>query len=353
MDEDYDDFAQEAEIQIPPEKFIAKTYSASEFKLLSGKRHIISGLLFPGDIACIHGQPNTGKSVIAPYLAHCVAQGRQFFERNTTSGNVLYVAAEDSERLNWRILAIENDYGKSDGLKITNQIQNLYNHVDGDFYSDLKLLANTVKENDISLVIIDTLSAAFPGLDENNGLSMGRVISHAKTISAYNDAAVVLVHHDTKADGGTPRGHGSLNASFDMVLHLQKRRGGLVDCTVTKNRTGPSGANFQFTIDTVEVGFNGGLETETAPLLREVNGGKQVGSGAATKAELAAMAILDDLSSSGPVREKDWVAACAAGQLVSGALEPSSRQRVVRRIIQGLVGRGVMSIAGGQVAQTS
>lgn len=347
-DDEYDD--SEPEVSTPVEIPKLRTFNGDEQSTLRDKVQIVEGLLKEGDIACIYGQPGVGKSVLAPYLGYCVALGQQFFGRITRVSKVLYVAAEDAEGIYWRIKAMG---GPVNSLSITNEIYDLYEPYKVDFnsYENINQLIKYIIEESVSLVIIDTLSRSFPGLDENNHKSMSQLLDNVERIASVRDSAVVLVHHDSKQDAGKPRGHSSLWARLDTAIYLQRRQSGFVSCRVEKNKTRQSGETFKFAINVAEVGYDSGLSLITAPVLTEMADGPNESMRESSKAELAALRILDELRQSGPVRERDWLSACATGNRVSDAAQPASRLRGARRNIRSLMDKGLVVVTNGIVSR--
>ena len=350
--DDYDDCEPNTftPVQIPK----LRTLGADGQSALPDKPQIVEGLLKAGDIACIYGQPGVGKSVLAPYLGYCIALGRPFFGHSTKAGKVLYVATEDAGGIEWRRRVMESTIRSTSDFKITAEIYDLYepSKIDRYSYSNIIQLSTFICDEDISVIIIDTLSRAFPGLDENNHRSMGQLIDNVERIAAVRDTAVVLVHHDSKADTGRPRGHGSFWARLDTAIYLQRRRSGFVNCRVEKNKTRQSGEIFKFAIEVAQAGFDSGLDAVTAPVLREMADGpnEDKGSKASSKAELVALQILIELQESGPVHEREWLSACAAGNRVSGSAVLTSRVRVTRRVIQNMKEQGLVLTADGFVS---
>jgi AAA domain len=349
-DDDYDD--SEPDVSIPIDIPKLRTFSGNEQSTHRDKVQIVEGLLKAGDIACIYGHPGVGKSVLAPYLGYCVALGKPFFRRATKAGKVLYIAAEDAEGIYWRINVLGNPI---DSLSITGEIYDLFEPYKVDFscYTDIHKLLNYIIDESVSLIIIDTLSRSFPGLDENNHKSMSQLLDNVELIASVRDCAVVLVHHDSKADTGKPRGHGSFWARLDTAIYLQRRQSGVVNCSVEKNKTRQSGETFKFAIHVAEAGYDSGLSLITAPVLVEMADGPNESTKESSKAELAALRILDELQQAGPVSEREWLAACAAGNRVSGAGQPTDRLRVARRVIQNLKGYGLIATGDGFVSRVS
>jgi RecA-family ATPase len=189
-DADYAASTREVPVDIPK----LRTYGADELRILCDRPQVIQGLLRAGDIACIYGQPGVGKSVLAPYLGYCVALGMPFFGRTTRAGKVLYVAAEDAEGIRWRCKVMSESIGASEKFSITDEIYDLYEPYKFDTfnYTDACKLQTYIHEEGVSVVIIDTLSSIFPGLDENNHRSMCQLLDNVERIAGLRKAAFVL-----------------------------------------------------------------------------------------------------------------------------------------------------------------
>ena len=100
--------------------------------------------------------------------------------------------------------------------------------------ADLAALMEAIKRDRPALVIIDTLAASMPGLDENQSSAMSRVVAVGRSIARHR-AAVILVRHGTKAEGNTSRGHSLFSGALDMALRLKAKDGdGVIRGTLTK-----------------------------------------------------------------------------------------------------------------------
>ncbi|WP_411222736.1 AAA family ATPase [Marivita sp. S2033] len=226
--------------------------------------YIIKGLIAPRDVAAIVGAPGCGKSTLAPLLGYMVAQGREAFGKRTKQGGVFYVAAEDETGLQMRVAALREDQGEAPDFAVVAGVSNLLIKDSPDF----KALRDAVKEQRPSLVFIDTLAMAFPGLEENDAAAMGRVVAVARALTKWG-AAVVLIHHDTKSGDGLPRGHSVLNGALDVAIALQ-RDGNTVTGKLSKNRNGPCDQQLQFQIEGAYLGEDEDGDDITAALCRPV-----------------------------------------------------------------------------------
>lgn len=301
--------------------------------------YLIKGMIAPGDLVLLFGQPGAGKSVIAPHLGYAVARGADVFSRRVKQGRTLYVAAEDPHGMRQRVHALMIEQGDAPDFLLVDGITDLLSggSLDPDRLREL------VAEHEPALVVIDTIAAAFPGLRENEAEDMGNVVRLARSLTD-SGAAVVLVHHSPKADDSTPRGHGSLNGDADVGLRLTKDTEGVTG-SFSKNRNGPSDALLGFTIKAVCIGTDEDGEPITAPALEEKDGNRRT-KRLLTPLEQTGRTILADLIvsagkplPSGPgfpsgmrgVAEEDWREECESRRL-STAENEFDRARSFRRV---------------------
>lgn len=226
---------------------------------LPSRGYVIKGLLAPGDVGCIFGAPGAGKSLIAPYLGYAIAQGRPAFGLRTKAGGVFYVAAEDSVGMRGRVTALKRAHGTATDFTLIEGVSDLLTKGS----SNLKALLSAVVERRPALIVIDTLAMAFPGLEENSAEAMGRVVAVSRALTKHG-AAVLLIHHDTKAEGGTPRGHSLLNGALDVAIRVVRDDQGVVRGRLTKNRNGACDLDIAFRISVETIGEDDDGDAMTA-----------------------------------------------------------------------------------------
>lgn len=115
------------------------------------------------------------------------------------------MAAEDELGMQSRITALKAKHGDAENFKLVIGVSDLFTPNS----PDLRELLNQIMRHKPSLVFIDTLAMAFPGLEEYSAAPMGRVMDVGKKLAEHG-AAVIFIHHGTKAEGNTPRGHPNL-----------------------------------------------------------------------------------------------------------------------------------------------
>ena len=183
---------------------------------------IIPGIV-PAGLSILGGRPKVGKSWFLLQVAHSVGMGGKLFDLQIEIGKVLYLALEDNpkrlqERLRsskvpeaarivfhteWRPL---NDGGLSD----------LLIELEGDNYK---------------LVILDTLSRAVPGVDQNDPTTIGPIMAQLQSLAINRDIGVLLCDHIRKPMGfaGDPIddiiSSTAKTAIADTILALYKEQG--------------------------------------------------------------------------------------------------------------------------------
>ena len=319
----------------------------AECETADGRRYVVKGLLAERDVACIFGPPGAGKSIVAPHLAYAVAQGRQAFGRRVRQGKAFYIAAEDSHGMRQRVRGLRLSRGDAPTFALVEGVGSLLDD------ADATALRALVAEHRPAVIFIDTLAMAFPGIDKNTSQDMGRVVALARSLTEHS-AAVVLIHHDTKAQDGTPRGHSLLNGALDVSLLLGKADdNGVIRGKLVKNRNGVCDDTLAFRIRSVQIGEDEDGDAITAPVADEL-----ADAGARPdklpRGATAALGILREMLSGGSaVVENDWRQACCEDRRVSTSDERKSRAKAFQRAYAELIDHEFILAADGLVSLAS
>ncbi|MEP7365615.1 MAG: AAA family ATPase, partial [Acidobacteriota bacterium] len=308
--------------------------SPSECAIAAARGYLVKGLLAGGDVACIFGAPGAGKSLIAPHIGYMVARGEQAFGMRTKPGRVFYVAAEDLSGLRRRVAALRLRHGDATEFRVVGGVSDLLD----DDSPHLQALREAISDQMPVLIFVDTLAMAFPGLEENDARSMGRVVAVARQLAEYG-AAVVLIHHDTKDEGSTPRGHSILNGALDAAMHVKRDDEGIVRGRLTKNRNGACDRDIAFRIGVETLGHDEDGDPETAALVDELPASTLSMAPRLSPGQREALAILRDLEAAGDVFEEAWRDACIDGRRVSQSEEREGRKRAFNRARRDLAER--------------
>lgn len=327
------------------EATVLRFLTPSECAATPSRGYVVKGMVAPRDLGCIFGAPGAGKSLIAPHIGYLVALGQAAFGLRTKAGLVFYVSPEDPHGMRGRITALKMRHGDTSDFVLVDGVSDLLTVGS----PDLTALRAAVREQRPALIFLDTLAMAFPGLDENTAEDMGRVVAIGRSLAAHG-AAVILIHHDTKSQGPTPRGHSLLNGALDMALQLFPRdESGIVRGRLTKNRNGTADRDIAFRIATEALGEDEDGDAITVAVVDELAPGSVPKPEKQTKGARAALRIYHDLAANGAVTEAAWREACVESRTVSGSEERKSRQTATRRAIQELAASGGVLLGDGLV----
>lgn len=186
------------------------------------EEHLVEGLLSEGALSVLYGQSNSGKSFLALDMSYAVATGRTFFGRATSQGAVLYVAAEGGGGLARRLAALKemhHDVRPPIGV-ISSSVDLLRPAANT---GDIIRIAREVAERygaPVKMIVIDTLSRAMAGGNENSPEDMTALVGNADKIRETTGAHVCLIHHSGKDDARGARGHSSLRAAVDTEIEV-------------------------------------------------------------------------------------------------------------------------------------
>lgn len=182
---------------------------------------LIEDYLDQDAISILYGASNTGKTFVAIDLAYHVATGAAWIQHFTTQGSVAYLAAEGGRSARNRIQALKQHY-RIDNFPlalIPHQV-NLF-----DSHTDLKRFVTLIHKAEqdvgpIRLIVIDTLSRAMAGGNENDSMDMGEFVKNITFIKERFKSHVLIVHHSGKDAAKGARGHSLLRAAVDTEIEI-------------------------------------------------------------------------------------------------------------------------------------
>lgn len=209
---------------------------------LSSLRHLIDErmeyLIYPvipkSTLVMIQGAPKAGKSAFALHMAISAAHGVSPIDGwdVTRPIKILLVEFEDSQML---VVQRASSYLKGLGRARDDLPEQLLLCSYPELYLDqeryAKTLTTLVKEKDIDLVIIDTLSYVHRAKDENSSSDMKPLMAALKRMTGEHSFSVLLVHHTGKGASEkqmTDRGRGStvISAAPDVIIDWGAREQG-------------------------------------------------------------------------------------------------------------------------------
>jgi hypothetical protein len=226
---------------------------------------LIKGLLTRGERSMCAGESQAGKSFFTLDIALSIARGVDFFGLRTMKGGVIYQAGEGGRGIKKRLRAYRQFHGIARDADLPFVLLpspvDLYGNED-----QTNLLMEEIRHWSktftvpLELVVIDTLSAATPGANENTSEDMSVVLARCARIAEECRCHVMIVHH-MNAGGAKPRGHTSIFANLDNVITIRKLEGNsdlderlVREATVTKQKDGEDGKSIKFVLKKVLLG---------------------------------------------------------------------------------------------------
>ncbi|WP_413164482.1 helicase RepA family protein [Aeromonas salmonicida] len=198
--------------------------------------YLIKGYLPADCTASIYGPSGSFKSFLAVSWACHIATGKQWNERKTEAGAVLYVVGEGGVGVPRRIRVWADQYNQGEDVPNIFRVDMPVFMADPLQVMELKLAASQVKAEtglDVKLIVVDTVARCFGAGDENKASDMGAFIAGCDLVKAATGATILLVHHTGKQEANGARGSSAFKAALDAE-YLVKREGDKGDSLVLK-----------------------------------------------------------------------------------------------------------------------
>jgi hypothetical protein len=224
--------------------------------------YLIENYLDQHAFSVIYGESHTGKTFVALDMSFHIAAGRPWCDQPVMQGGVVYVAAEGGRGIRKRIAALRKHFGAASvPLAIVPCSVNLLGGSRSDVDALIKLIdqAALAMGGPVAMVVIDTLSRAMAGANENASEDMTSFVAACDRIRAASGAHVMVVHHAGKDTAKGARGHSSLRAATDTEIEVADNT-----VQVRKQRDGEHMEMRRFALRTMEVGKGRGGKPVTS-----------------------------------------------------------------------------------------
>lgn len=187
----------------------SRFYNAASLdgKAVPERHWLVRGLIPTGTVTLLSGDGGTGKSLVTLQLAAAVALGRKWLGRSVSSGQALFISAEDDEEELHRRIA---DVGEAEGVSMAELDQLTMRSLAGEDAllsvldprsgvqkaSELYLELDSYMSDELkpAVLILDTLADLFPG-NENDRGQVRQFIGLLRGLAIRHECAVVLLSH--------------------------------------------------------------------------------------------------------------------------------------------------------------
>ncbi len=204
----------------------------------------------------LFGQSGAGKSFVAVDLACSIATGKEWANCKTKPGAVVYLAGEGNYGLRQRVIAWAT-YHNFNAFELDNLfISNAPHSIDGpESAAEIIRLVREVTEQDVALLIVDTLNKHMLG-KENDAGDIGKILSNVSIAQAALGCSTLIVHHSGHGESaqGRERGSSALRAGVDFSIETTKSDNKIkIECK--KQKDAPEPDLIYFELAQVDLGW--------------------------------------------------------------------------------------------------
>jgi hypothetical protein len=216
-------------------------------------------------VGFVYSPPGVGKTFLVLDMALHVADGRPDWHGDAIvtpeeGAAVLYIASEGSYGFRNRVAAWKRKNGHSPALNARfRMIEQTINFMKAEDVLKLLRTVRAIQATGVKLamVVVDTVSRAMPGADENLQKDMTLFIRACDMVRDTIAGTVIGVHHSNKA-GEAMRGSTVLLGAGDFVFRLDRKLGADIGTlTCEKQKDGPDGWDNSYSFATVDLGETG------------------------------------------------------------------------------------------------
>ncbi|MCP1915913.1 hypothetical protein J2R96_008393 [Bradyrhizobium elkanii] len=228
----------------------------ADLNVTESKSWLVHKMLGAGELSAFYGPPGCGKGVIIEDLALHIAAGHEWHGRPVTRGAVVYVALERKKLVERRAIAFRKRHGLED-LPFA-IVGGVYDFRQPATAAQIAAICREVEQETaerVVLVIVDTVSRALAGGDENSPKDMGALVTTVAKLQDMTEAATLLVHH-IPHDSERMRGHGALLGAVDTTVAVA-RAGSVRTARVVKANDSEEGECIAFTVTGVQIAADG------------------------------------------------------------------------------------------------
>lgn len=299
---------------------------------------LIKGLIDQGAMSVLYGDSNVGKTFVAMDMAFHIGAGLSYGGLRTSPGLVAYVAAEGGNGAKKRLVALREKYPDANPDFVLLPASVDLRRPDADLAPLVTALHGL--GGSVALLVIDTLSRAMAGGDENSSVDMGALVKNFDALrSAIAPAHLMVVHHTGKDKAKGARGHSLLRAATDTEIEVAD---GVI--AATKQRDMDKSWTSGFALEVVQLGVDADGDVITSCTVR-LEGLAAVRKRELTEGEttvLAAISVLSDTSerTDGAIRIADlkgWFKDKLSVNAINSHIQNLAKKGCVERVGRGLL----------------
>jgi hypothetical protein len=204
----------------PKHKRGIQLLSLEEVEALPPPTFLIDGLIPEKSIVIPYGPPKAGKTFVVLSMGLHIAAGQAWMGRKVHGGGVVYIAGEGVGGLSLRLRAMRQAYGLTGALPFWVVPRAVSFRDPNAVAALLEAIRETVLDEPIALVVLDTLARAMPGVDENSAEEVGAVVAACDELKFALGCTVMPIHHAGKDLERGLRGSSAIHGALDASLQI-------------------------------------------------------------------------------------------------------------------------------------
>ncbi|MDI7865057.1 helicase RepA family protein [Rhizobiaceae bacterium n13] len=323
------------------------------------RRFIIPGVL-PAGPCLLFGKSGSGKTGLSVRTAVAISAGLKWAGADVTRGCALYVAGEDNNGVQERMVAAARylDLTPSD-LPLAVMEPHGAGLVTLDCRNDIELAAKKLQKETglpVALVVIDTLAACFGDKSQDDAAAASLYMNNADKLARNLGCAVLSIHHTGKQEGSGMRGSQVFEDRADAVIKVKRGKGNTSFIEVDKLRNGRGGARFAFDIDGFDLPvFDGTISVQVVRQLNaleaiEHESREEVKAKGIQNDATMALGLLHSIAVGFKASRSGWQASCY--EAWSNKTSNDARKNAFSKAVKKLSAEGKIAIVGDTVTVT-
>ena len=201
------------------------TLSLDQIEAMPAPTWLVDGLIADHGLSIVYGDPGAGKSFITLDMSLRLAYGMDWHGIDAAKVGVLYIAGEGARGLGKRVKGWRREHALEGADAPFLLLPVAVPMLDANARAKLCRTIAVAKEQaafPIGLIIIDTVSRAIAGQDENGQESMSSFVDGCAEIQKFTGGAVIAVHHSGKDKEKGMRGSSVLLGGCDASIRITK-----------------------------------------------------------------------------------------------------------------------------------
>ncbi|MFO0806228.1 MAG: AAA family ATPase [Gemmataceae bacterium] len=314
----------------------------------------VEGVLLDGAMSVIYGESGSGKTFWALDLALHVAAGIPWRGRQVDQGAVLYLALEGSHGIQNRVTAwkIAMDATAADlpFAVVPVSVDLLDPAADTPRVIAAAKAAAAKLGRAMRLVVVDTLSRALAGGDENGPADMTAFVGNIDRIRQELGTHVAVIHHSGKDAARGARGHGSLRAATDTEIEVARDADNRTAKIKKQRDLDTEGQELAFSLQSVTIGMNRRDKPVTSCVVRPAESQPDASRNLKSDERTAYKLLTDLLTEQGSLEVHIDAWRERFHHRTRPGDKPETKRKAFQRARDGLVSAGLVTCDGDHVS---